>query len=194
MVETFNLPIGTLEYMDDSHTYIFDGIMLPSITQIISDKGKFEFVSEEVLEEAARKGTLMHKAIEDYEKYGVENELQELYNYKFLKRAVGFSVIESEIPVVLFKNGSPVAAGRLDQLIELDGKLGINDLKRTNNFDTQYVACQTTLYAQAYEDTYGKHIDFISGTHLREKVRSFYKLLPAKELVEKKLNDFLSNN
>ena len=192
MVETFHLPIGVLEFLDETHTYIFDGIMLPSITQIISDKSKFDFVSDAVLEEAARKGTLMHKAIENYEKYGTEdNDMQEFYNYKFLKRAIGFSVRESEIPVVLFKNDKPVAAGRLDQLIELDGKLGINDLKRTATFDTQYVACQTTLYAKAYEDTYGKHIDFISGTHLREKVRAFYKLLPAKELAEKKLEEFL---
>lgn len=192
MVETFHLPVGTLEFIDESHTYIFDGIILSSITQILSDKSKYEYVSDEVLEEAARNGTLMHKIIEDYEKYGIENnEMQEFYNYKFLKRTIGFNVKESEIPVVLFKNGNPVAAGRLDQLIELDGELGINDLKRTATFDTQYVACQTTLYAKAYEDTYGKHIDFICGTHLREKVRAFYKLLPAKELAEKELNEFL---
>ena len=192
-VETFELPIGLLEYIDETHTYVFEGEVLPSVTQIIADPGDYAGVSEQTLREAAEKGTAMHNAIEQYEKYGTENdEIIELRHYKFLKKNIGFKVLESEIPVVLFKDGNPIAAGRLDQLIELNGKKGINDLKRTSTFNYQKVAMQTTLYAMAYKDTYGEAINFLSGTHLRENERHFHFLLPARKLVEKKIEDFFT--
>ena len=192
-IETFELPIGLLEYIDETHTYVFEGEVLPSVTQIIADPGDYAGVSEQVLHEAAQKGTAMHNAIEQYEKYGTENnDIEELYHYKFLKEKIGFKVLESEIPVVLFKDGKPIAAGRLDQVIELNGKKGINDLKRTSTFNYQKVAMQTTLYAMAYKDTYGEEMYFLAGTHLREKERHFHFLLPARKLVERKIEQIFS--
>ena len=178
MVESWEINGFTLEYIDDAHTYLVDGIIVPSITQLIKMKfkNKYDAVPKEVLKKAADKGTAMHLAIELYEKEGKESDLVELKNYKFLKKHLKWNVIQSEIPIILFYNDKPIAAGRLDQVIEMNGKKGINDLKRTASFDKEYVALQTNLYRIGYKQSYGTEIDFVSGLHLRDNTRKFYKL------------------
>lgn len=178
MVESWEINGFTLEYIDDTHTYLVDGIIVPSITQLIKMKfnNKYDAVPKEVLKKAADKGTAMHLAIELYEKEGKESDLVELKNYKFLKKHFKWNVIQSEIPIILFYNDKPIAAGRLDQVIEMNDKKGINDLKRTASFDKEYVALQTNLYRIGYKQSYGTEIDFVSGLHLRDNTRKFYKL------------------
>lgn len=178
MVESWEINGFTLEYIDDIHTYLVDGIIVPSITQLIKMKfnNKYDAVPKEVLKKAADKGTAVHLAIELYEKENKESDLVELKNYKFLKKHLKWNVIQSEIPIILFYNDKPIAAGRLDQVIEMNGKKGINDLKRTASFDKEYVALQTNLYRIGYKQSYGTEIDFVSGLHLRDNTRKFYKL------------------
>ena len=74
MVESWEINGFTLEYIDDTHTYLVDGIIVPSITQLIKMKfkNKYDAVPKEVLKKAADKGTAMHLAIELYEKEGNE--------------------------------------------------------------------------------------------------------------------------
>ena len=35
MIESWEIAGGLLEYIDDTHTYLYDGVILPSITQIL---------------------------------------------------------------------------------------------------------------------------------------------------------------
>ena len=69
-MESWEIAGGLLEYIDESHTYVYNGVILPSITQILKIKfgNKYDGVSENVLQRASNKGTAVHKAIEDYEK------------------------------------------------------------------------------------------------------------------------------
>ena len=69
MIESWEIAGGILEYIDETHTYIFDGVILPSITQILKIKfgNKYKDVSDEVLKKASERGTKVHQAIEDYE-------------------------------------------------------------------------------------------------------------------------------
>lgn len=179
MIESWEIAGGALEYIDETHTYIFDGVILPSITQILKSKfgNKYNYVSEKVLNRAAIQGTMVHKIIEDYEKYGIENEdCKELRNYKFLKKNKKFKCLENEVPVVLFLDDKPVSAGRIDMILEEDGSLGIGDIKRTSTLDKEYVAYQTNLYRIAYEQTYNKKISFLRVIHLRNDVRKYVNL------------------
>lgn len=52
-----------------THTYRYDGVVVPSVTQIISAVGLYEFdyVSRETLRVAAERGTIVHRCIEWYE-------------------------------------------------------------------------------------------------------------------------------
>lgn len=191
--ECWELKDGVLEYFDDTHTYLFNGLVLPSITQILGIKfgNKYNNVSEHVLEQAAIKGTRMHLAIQQYEEKGTESDIPELLSYKFLKKHFKWEVKKCEIPVVLFLDDKPIAAGRLDLLIEQDGKLGIYDLKRTSGFDKEYVCYQTNLYRIAYRQTYGEEPELLGGIHLREEKRKFYPLPVAENMAWSLVHQYL---
>ena len=179
MIESWNIAGGLLEYIDESHTYIFNGVILPSITQILKVKfgNKYLGVSNSTLERAANLGTEVHKAIEDYETKGTENiELKELRNYVFLKVRNNFKCLKNEVPIVLFLDEKPVAAGRVDLILEQNGQVGIADIKRTSTFDKEYVAYQTNLYRIGYQQTYEEDITFLRGLHLRDNTRKYIEL------------------
>jgi len=182
-VESWEIAGGLLEYIDETHTYIYDGVILPSITQMLKIKfgNKYNSVDEKVLKKAAEKGTAVHQAIEDYEKRSIDDaSCVELRNYKFLKKQFDFKCLDNEVPIVLFYNDKPIAAGRVDLIIEDKGKVGIADIKRTSVFDKEYVAYQTNLYRIGYQQSYGVEISFLRGIHLRDKVRKYIEL-PIKE-------------
>ena len=176
--EVWELPVGTLEYYDDTHTYIFEGQILPSITTIMGIKfgNKYKGISKEVLERAANKGSLVHQIIQDYEEKNIENSCLELRNYKFLKKHYKWEVNRCEVPIVLFYKEKPIAAGRLDLDVIMNNLKGILDIKRTSGFDKEYVTYQTNLYRIGYKQTYGIEIDFVGGLHLREDKRKYYDL------------------
>jgi hypothetical protein len=196
-IESWNIAGGLLEYIDDTHTYIFNGEILPSITQILKVKfnKKYEGVSKKVLQRASELGTAVHNAIEDYEKKGIEDvECVELRNYKFLKKAYKFECIDNEVPVVLFQNNKPVACGRLDLVLKKDEEIGLGDIKRTATLDKNYLAYQLNLYRIAYQQCYGTEIKFLRGLHLRNDTRKYINIPINEELAEDLLNDFLEGN
>ena len=156
-MQTWTIGDYVIEYWEDSHTYLVNGIILPSITTILKKKfgNKYQGVDERILELASQRGTEMHQAIQDYEEDDINDiNNRELQNYIFLKKHYKWKVIVSEIPVILFLDDVPVAIGRLDQIIEMNGERGVNDFKRTSVFDKEYVAYQTNLYKIAYEQSY----------------------------------------
>ena len=82
-------------------------------------------------------------------------------------------------------------AGTLDQIITIDGKL-INDFKRVSAPNKNKIAYQLNFYKMAYEQSYGKKIEFLSFTHLRETVRKFHDKMPINEgMAISLLNEFL---
>lgn len=164
-----------LEYLDETHTYVYDGIVYPSITQIMKVRfgHKYDGVNRADLQKAAELGTAVHKAIEDYEKSGVESDLVELHNWKFLKKSYGFNCLANEIPVVLFDGEEPIACGRLDLVIEEGGQKGLADIKRTSTLDKEYLGVQLNLYRIAYQQCYGTEIELLRGVHLRENTRKY---------------------
>ena len=100
MIESWEIAGGILEYIDETHTYIFDGVILPSITQILKIKfgNKYKDVSDEVLKKASERGTKVHQAIEDYEVRNIDTkECKELYNYKFLKKCQLFYFMKESL-------------------------------------------------------------------------------------------------
>lgn len=181
--ECWNIKGRWLEFYNDDHTYFVDGVPVKSITQILHGvfPSKYSGIDKEVLNKAAQKGTAVHEAIEDYCKTGTEADLPEVRGFKTLQRLYKFEVLENEVPIILEdRTGDPIAAGRLDLVISIDGKMGGADIKRTSVLDKEYLAYQLNLYRIAYEQSYGKKWEFLRGLHLRNDVRKFVEL-PIKE-------------
>ena len=164
-----------LEYFDDEHIYLLDGVIVPSISRITkaTNPDQYAGISEEVLKRAASAGTAVHKAIEDWCIEGTESDLPELRGFKFLQKHYKFEVMANEIPVAYFKDTKPFMAGRLDLLLMIDGKFGLADIKRTSTLEKNNLAYQLNLYRIAYEQTYEQKIEFLAGIHLHELTRKY---------------------
>ena len=182
-----------LEYFDDTHTYLVNGIIVPSITQImkVKFKNKYDGVNKDVLNKASEKGTQIHNAIERLCKTGEVEGLKEVKNFMFLQKQYNFNVIENEVPVILFKDEIPICAGRLDLVLEENKKLGLGDIKRTSILDKEYLAYQLNLYRIAYQQCYSKEIEFLKGLHLREDVRKYVSIPINEKLALDLIDEYL---
>lgn len=173
MMETFSIKGGTLEYFDDTHTYLYDGLMLPSVSQILSTKYRNEYASvpPAVLNNAAKRGTAVHKAIENYNNSGYDDGSEAVRNFKFLQKQYGFEVLDSELPLVLFKDDIPIACGRLDMTMLMDGETGIADIKTVSSLNKEKIAYQLNLYRIGLMQSYGVDAKFLKIIHLRDGIR-----------------------
>lgn len=192
-MDTWNIKGHTIEYIDECHLYLVDGVILPSITQILKIKfgHKYDDVPKEVLSRAADKGTAVHKAIEDYCKLGLDSDLLELRNFKFLQKQYKFEVLDNEVPVILFKDDIPVACGRLDLVLKIGNDVGLGDIKRTSILDKEYLAYQLNLYRIAYQQCYDKEITFLKGVHLKEDKRKFVDIPINEKLAQKLVEEYI---
>lgn len=190
MIESWDIRGGVLEYIDETHTYLYEGVILPSVTQLLQKKfsRKYDGIPEHILKRAADLGTALHKAIEDYEKHGTESALVEFHNYKALKAEHDFEVVGNEIPVVLFDGEEAVAAGRLDLFLAEKDALGLADIKRTSKLDKNYLAYQLNIYRVAFMQSYDCKIEFLRGIHLREKVAQYIEIPVDESFVKEILN------
>ena len=193
-MKTFKIKGHIIEFIPETHQYLVDGILTPCVSNILAYKFKdYGSVSREVLQRASERGTELHEAIEDYERRGTESDLREFKNYLFLKKHYAFENIANEVPVIYEKDGTVLFVGTLDQIIEMNGKRGINDFKRVSAPNKQKIAYQLNFYKLAYEQTYNKKVDFVSYTHLRETVRKFNLLPINEEVTLNLLNEFLES-
>ena len=148
-------------------------------------------MDKEVLRKAAEAGTAVHDAIEAYCRDGTESDLPELEGFKILLRRYGFLVIENEVPVILFDGDEPIAAGRVDMVLRMDGQIGGADIKRTSSLDKEYLAYQLNLYRLAYYQSYGIVWKFLRGIHLRNEVRRFVTIPINDELPWISVNEYI---
>ena len=175
-METFNIKGGTLEFYPETHTYLYDGLMLPSVTQILGVKYKNDYASvpPAVLNNAAQRGTAVHKAIENYNVTGYDDGSEAVRNFKFLQKQYGFEVLDSELPLVIFNDDNvPIACGRLDMTMLMDGETGIADIKTVSTLNKEKIAYQLNLYRIGLMHSYGVDAQFLKIIHIRDGVRKF---------------------
>lgn len=187
----------TLEYFDDTHTYLVDGVIVPSITQMLSKRfgGRYANVNKDVLQRASNEGTRIHAEIEEYCRSGTMTDSPEVKNFRFLQRQYKFEVIENEKPVVLFYGDKPVSAGRFDLMLRsADGQIGGADIKRVSSLDKEYVGFQLNMYRLACLQSYDIKWDFLRAIQLKEGIRH-YTVIPINEAVTwKYIEDYMEGN
>ena len=194
MIKTYEYDNYTLEFDDETHRYIVNGIITPSVSKLLSLKfDDYPNVPTEVLQAAADRGTEMHKAIEVYEKTGKESDLQEFRNYLFLKKHFKIENVENELPVAYFEDGLPVFAGTIDQVCRIDDVPAINDFKRVSAPNKEKIAYQVNLYRLAYNQTFGVEVKALSFMQLRESVRKFTQLPINEEVIKAFLAEVKEN-
>ena len=171
--ESWKIADGVLEFYPETHTYLYDGLMLPSVTQILGVKYRNDYASvpPAVLDNAAKRGTAVHKAIENYNNLGYDDGSEAVRNFKFLQKQYGFEVLDSELPIVIFKDDMPIACGRLDMTMLMDGETGIADIKTVSTLNKEKIAYQLNLYRIGLMQSYGVDAKFLKIIHLRDGIR-----------------------
>ena len=187
----------TLEYFDEEHLYLVDGVIVPSITEILKTifGGKYDGISRDTLKRAADKGTEVHDAIQRLVETGEVTDLPEVRNFLFLKKQYGFDVYDCEVPLILWANDEPIAAGRCD-LVLFDPEEGIGgaDIKRTSALDKEYLSYQLNLYRIAFSQSYGMDWNFLKGIHLRDDVRKYVDIPINENVTMAFITDYLRRN
>lgn len=164
--------------LPDSRYYRRNGKYYPSITYVLQyyPKGKYfedwlkqvGFSADHIVRKASEEGTQVHDMIENYLNGKELTFLDEYDNPKynpdvwqmFIKFVDWWeeykpTLIEAEVH--LFSDKYKVA-GTCDLVCELNGELWIIDFKTSNHLQTTY-DLQTAVYAQCFEECFGKKID-----------------------------------
>ena len=177
-MDSWNINGYTLEYDDESHTYIVDGVIVPSVTQILAVKfgNKYAEIDATTLQRAAERGTAIHEAIETYCKTGIESAIREVHNFRFLQKHYGFNVLENETPIIIIDKSIPKAAGRLDLVLDIKGETALADIKTTATLDKEYLAYQLNLYRIGYMQSYCIDISKLYGVHLKDDKRKLVNI------------------
>lgn len=191
-METYKIGSGTLEYYDETHTYLYDGIILPSVTQILSFKYPNDYanVPKDILQRAGERGTAVHKSIEVFNRTGYDDGTQEVRDFRFLQRQYGFEVLDTELPLVLFDDGVPVACGRLDMTYDSFEAIGIADIKTNSVLNLEKIAYQLNLYRIGLKQSYNVDARLLSIIHLRKDTRKYIEVKVDEESAIKLLKEY----
>lgn len=172
-ITTWNIKGHIVEFIDDIHQYLVDGCMVDSVTQILGVKYKNDYASvpPAVLDNASKRGTAVHKAIENFNVSGYDDGSEAVRNFKFLQKQYGFEVLDSELPIVIFKDDMPIACGRLDMTMLMDCETGIADIKTVSSLNKEKIAYQLNLYRIGLMQSYGVDAKILKIIHLRDGIR-----------------------
>lgn len=132
-----------VEYLPETHIYLINGVIVPSVSALCGFATGFEYkkVPKDRLKKAQDYGTLVHEAIEQYEKTGdINSEVeQELEKYIELKKDWFLEVTKSEEQI----HYKDLYAGRLDCIDQM-GKIW--DWKTNSKENIPYWEWQTGYY------------------------------------------------
>jgi hypothetical protein len=133
-----------------THTYRWDGTVIPSVTQCLEILNQYEYVNPEVLAAAQRFGTHTHKAIDLFNKGILDEKALDpnlapyLAGWKKYLRDTGARVVFSEHRVY---HPDFRYAGTLDTLASIKGRYHVVDIK--SGYVSRFVSSQTAAYRQA---------------------------------------------
>ena len=167
-----------IEFDADTHTYKVDGKILPSVTTITGILSSIEYkeIDKEILERAAKRGSAVHKAIEDYTLWGdydldieyepyMEQFKKALEKYQFKTQKTEFMLTNNEI------------CGTLDNMSILNGDIIIIDYKTTATIHKKLLEAQFGGY-KLLCDYNGIKVDKWYGLFLNKKGYKFIEIQP----------------
>lgn len=163
-----------IEFIEKTHTYLIDGVLVPSVTTIIKEilPDKYKGISTRTLEKKAQFGTKGHSIIETIgeammENYEAVDYINNLYNsqeinqdmyislreYLRLCRKHNIEVVENEKIV----NYGYEFVGTLDMIANVNGIRSLIDIKFTAELDKEYLAWQLGMYEMGSGEEFQKH-------------------------------------
>lgn len=173
----------TLEYDDKTHSYIADGLIIPSVTAVLEETIFKDNYREKALAESRR-----IKNVKDYCK-GTERKTDEVRGFKFLQKKYDIVPFCYEVPILIFNNNKPIMAGCVDLLADIRGKTTLCDIKSTAQLNVNYLDYQLNLYRVGLRQSYRQEVAGLAGIHLRGLTRKLVNItiddFKVKEIIER---------
>jgi hypothetical protein len=162
-----------VEFVESQHIYLKDGIIIPSVTQIIHKimPNKYQGIPQEILTRKAEFGTKGHKIIEILGNKANDLEYARDYiNDLADDDAINMDMwyrLESYLDLVKDKKIIPLEqeklvsykyeyAGTLDMIADINGIKSLCDVKFTYKLDKEYLSWQLGMYQLACNETFNK--------------------------------------
>ena len=157
-----------IEFLKEEHLYLVDGVITPSVTQILQFlfPDKYKDVPPEILAKKAEYGSILHKVIEVAEQeqmFEIEALKQKIEGINYLielsfkqylkiKEKYNIDVLEQE-QIVAYKD---LYCGTFDMIAKVDGKKSLIDIKTTAELDIEYLSWQLSFYELAKGEQFEK--------------------------------------
>ena len=141
----------TIEFLEDVHTYVCDGVIVPSVSELIRFKfpEAYEGIPKRVLKNKATYGTKVHRTIEEFVRGTPLDEIRKrnidpdikiaVEQFEILRKMWAFYVKDME-QIVCYKDKY---AGTYDIRTEDDY---IIDIKTTSELHEEWLKWQLSLY------------------------------------------------
>lgn len=140
-----------VEFIESSHTYLLAGVLLPSVSEIISWHlgDKYSQVPEHILVRAQVYGTRVHEAIEQYVSTLTvcEEYAEEVSKYASLEEEHHIEIFDTEQII----HYGEAYAGRFDMIGTVNGEPALIDIKTTYRINKDSLALQLGLYRMALQ-------------------------------------------
>lgn len=143
-----------LDFDEGPHIYRLNGLEIPSVTTLMKPLSDdlYRAIEPEILEKAARRGTAVHNALENYVQFGIEDVDPQFEGYFngfrdwWQLRSPITVATEQRIYHKILRY-----AGTADLLCEIDGRLTLVDYKTSAQVNTKLCAVQLEGYDRAFE-------------------------------------------
>lgn len=162
--------MAQLLFYDEEHRYELDGEILPSVSEVL------RFISREIygeitqykLNNAADRGTRIHKACEVLDKYGTVEVDAEIAPYikAYMRFCREHAVKWTEIEKAIY-HPSLKYAGTIDRRGSVDGVTAMVDIKSSYQLHKPLVGAQLNGYDDAYTELKGEVTDKLFALHLK---------------------------
>lgn len=176
-MESWEINGVTLEYNAENHTYIADGLIIPSVTTVLEKtifKDIYRDVDAAVLRGEITRGTEIFEDIKDYCE-GTDWKTDEVRGFKFLQKNYDIVPLCNEVPILIFNNNKPIMAGSFDLLADIKGKTTLCDIKNTAHLN-DYLGYQLNLYRVGLRQSYRQEVAGLAGIHLRGLTRKLVNI------------------
>lgn len=138
-------------FREGDHTYWLGDKQLHGVTSTIirtAFPGKYDGISQAVLDQAAERGHRIHEEIEFHDRFGTMPDSIRLQNYEKLKEKHGLKVIENEYLV----SDNETFASSIDIVcVDKDNNVCLVDTKTTYRLYEDSTALQLTMYKRLFE-------------------------------------------
>lgn len=185
-----------IDFFPDTHEYLVDGILTPSVTTLIKlmpeFQGMYKGVSASVLKSKAEYGDRIHELIECVGRGGEAPEVEgyeamALKRFITLKEQYDIQIESSEECIAYYHDGLPLFAGKYDLYGTIEKRKALIDIKTTSKYHQDYLAVQLSAYKLAL-DQMGRPVGLLGCLWMPKKGLgrlNFVDSLPEKVLLEK---------